>query len=1075
MQKIYLSFLLLVLSVGILDAQTLYDFENLALGDLNGQDGWVTTQYPNPASGDMQIMANGGPYYNSKVFCYYLSGPGSGIDASRALPAGLFSSLIDTYKISFQLAAAYWGNDVGIGFDANMDGKITKSNSNEFALIYSTSTDYIRIRIPTGQIIEIPSTHSANWVTIDMTISDLSTGGKLTIIEHNMSTLISRILVSNVDLGVTGNADRTNPANWNMIYTHIEGSTGMIDNFKIDKNPASLEVHVSGFPNACQGEIIPLTANALVYDGSFIKSNNTSTPIPDLDPNGVTSAISVPYSTANASEITSVTINSILHTYDSDLKLILYAPDGSWNVLAAYEGDDGHNYTNTIFTSTAIVPITGATAPFTGEYLPASSFSNLTGSAQGTWYLKASDNGNGDVGSIESWTINLPIHNEISNYAWSTGESGADLAQIDYLPLISSPVTVTVTDVTGNMVTDQIDITVFPNPSLSLIGNSEVCLGQNATMTADATAFGLVGDGSISILNDNTYVIPDDHFAGVNPQILVENSSAMASELISVTINSITHTNVSDLSLFLTAPDGSWVTLSENIGGSGDNYTETEFTAYAPNFAQYGTAPFTGQFLPADMFATFTGSAQGTWKLKIVDNSPGVTGALYGWTLKLPNYNSIVNYTWNVGPEWNGLSEISFPPLYSAVYSVYVEDVNGCGNSDELVVMINPLPTVEITGENSVCVGTATDLTAIASSDQTIPYILSKTNATQLAIPDNNLSGVLSPITIAESVEMASDLVAVKIDLLNHTYDGDLTISLIAPDGSSVILCQNVGSYNDDFVNTEFKMSAVNLLSSASAPYTGLFLPQDPFSNLTGSAQGVWYLKIVDNSLGDQGFLYSWTIKLIGENAIENYAWSSGETGIDYSVISPMPLASTTYTVTVTDLKGCVKSDLIDVTVNIPAIVVISENLGVLISNAISGNQWYEQTLGLLVAENGQNYTPTTDGVYYSIVTDVNGCVETSNTINFIYTSLSNISQSANVTVFPNPNNGIFNIEINSESNQALVLELVNIQGQIVFSKELNVFSKYSESFDFSNLAPGIYTMHLTNDNFNEISKIVIQ
>ncbi len=221
--------------------------------------------------------------------------------------------------------------------------------------------------------------------------------------------------------------------------------------------------------------------------------------------------------------------------------------------------------------------------------------------------------------------------------------------------------------------------------------------------------------------------------------------------------------------------------------------------------------------------------------------------------------------------------------------------------------------------------------------------------------------------------------------------------------------------------------------------------------------------------------MYSWTLNLPGDNSITNYAWSSGETGIDYSVIDSYPTSSTTYTVTVTDARGCVKSDLVDVTVNIPADVVVTQNWGTLTSSAISGNQWYEQTLGLLVSENGQNYTPTTDGVYYSIVTDGNGCIETSNTIDFIYSSLSNISQTTNVSVFPNPSNGIFSLEINSESNQALVLELVNIQGQIVFSKELNVFSKYSESFDFSNLAPGIYTMHLTNDNFNEISKIVIQ
>jgi hypothetical protein len=54
-------------------------------------------------------------------------------------------------------------------------------------------------------------------------------------------------------------------------------------------------------------------------------------------------------------------------------------------------------------------------------------------------------------------------------------------------------------------------------------------------------------------------------------------------------------------------------------------------------------------------------------------------------------------------------------------------------------------------------------------------------------------------------------------------------------------------------------------------------------------------------------------------------------------------------------------------------------------------------------------------------------------------------------------------------------IQLVNVQGQIVYSSQIEVSSKFSEDFDFSDLAPGIYSLHLMNGDFNDVSKIVIR
>jgi subtilisin-like proprotein convertase family protein len=691
----------------------------------------------------------------------------------------------------------------------------------------------------------------------------------------------------------------------------------------------------------------------------------------------------------------------------NDLKLVLIAPNGSEVTLASYVGMDGDNFIGTTFIMGALQNIEIGTAPFTGEYNPAQSFYTLTGSAQGIWILKVIDEYTGAAGTLDSWSLNIPGENSITNYSWSTGESGSELSQISIIPTGASSVYVTVTDSNGDIASAQFDYTVNQSPVVTVSGTANICENSNAVITASAVTYGYAGSENLELSNSNPLPITDYYSPGVNSQIVVSNSEAMANDLVSVTITSISHTYVEDLALYLTAPDGSWITLAANIGGAGDGYSETEFTASASNFAQFGTAPFTGQFLPADMISTLTGSAQGVWTLKIVDNTPTETGTLLGWTLKLPNYNSIVNYSWSNGANGPNVNEITPSPSNNTSYTVVALDANGCEGTGDFDVSIYPAPTVDITGFDEICLGWDLTLTAYAAADQTIPLVVSESSNVPVVIPDANTDGILSPITIVESSALASELVSVSIDLLNHTWVGDLVIFLVAPDGSMILLQQNVGVAGDNFVNTEYSMSATNPISNGIAPFTGLYIPQQAFSNFTGSAQGTWNLKIIDNAGGDNGTLMAWTLNLPTENIITNYAWSSGETGLEYPAIITYPTSSTAYTVTVTDSRGCDKSDLIDVTVNIPLEVEITQSLGTLYSSAISGNQWYEQSLGMLDGETNQTYTPLADGTYFCGVTDENSCYEVSNSIDFIYSGINGFNQNARVSVYPNPNNGI--------------------------------------------------------------------
>ena len=114
---------------------------------------------------------------------------------------------------------------------------------------------------------------------------------------------------------------------------------------------------------------------------------------------------------------------------------------------------------------------------------------------------------------------------------------------------------------------------------------------------------------------------------------------------VNVTIN-IEHTYASDLTIFLTAPDGTTtVNLSSGNGGSANDYTNTVFDDEAANPITGGSAPFTGTFQPEGSLADFDGlQSIGNWTLTVADGFNLDGGALLDWTLQLcGNTNLSVN------------------------------------------------------------------------------------------------------------------------------------------------------------------------------------------------------------------------------------------------------------------------------------------------------------------------------------------------------------------------------------------------------------------------------------------------
>ncbi len=115
-----------------------------------------------------------------------------------------------------------------------------------------------------------------------------------------------------------------------------------------------------------------------------------------------------------------------------------------------------------------------------------------------------------------------------------------------------------------------------------------------------------------------------------------------------------------------------------------------------------------------------------------------------------------------------------------------------------------------------------------------------------LAIPDNNSTGITSTLDIAVgNSALVSQNFKVKLDV-THTYIGDLNIDLIAPDETKIALHSRSGGGNDNIVGT----------------YPSTLEPSGNLNSLLGKPlDGVWKLRIIDNVGVDVGILNSWGIE----------------------------------------------------------------------------------------------------------------------------------------------------------------------------------------------------------------------
>lgn len=150
-----------------------------------------------------------------------------------------------------------------------------------------------------------------------------------------------------------------------------------------------------------------------------------------------------------------------------------------------------------------------------------------------------------------------------------------------------------------------------------------------------------------------------------------------------------------------------------------------------------------------------------------------------------------------------------------------------------------------------------------------------------------------------------------------------------------------------------------------------------------------------------------------------------------------------------------------------PAIPTITANGNVLTSSAATTYQWFMD--GVLIAgATSQSYTATQTGTYVVQVTDANGCWY-SYSLLFDHTYITDIAsfdQAHNLNAYPNPTNGILNLE-GEVLAKSFTVEVIDAAGRKVMSAE------NQKVIDMSTLDNGIYIVNITPENSETITRRV--
>lgn len=164
-----------------------------------------------------------------------------------------------------------------------------------------------------------------------------------------------------------------------------------------------------------------------------------------------------------------------------------------------------------------------------------------------------------------------------------------------------------------------------------------------------------------------------------------------------------------------------------------------------------------------------------------------------------------------------------------------------------------------------------------------------------------------------------------------------------------------------------------------------------------------------------------------------------------------------------TNSFGCTDTDSSSINVlDSPNIPFINQNINLLTSDLAFDYQWYYNG-NALSGETNQTISPLLDGYYFVEVFNSNGCSEFSDSLNFIFNTISENENSILLDLFPNPANEFIRFSVANHDLNVSDFTFTDINGKLITFE----IQKNSDGYvaNLQGISSGVYILNVQNEN----------
>ncbi len=673
--------------------------------------------------------------------------------------------------------------------------------------------------------------------------------------------------------------------------------------------------------------------------------------------------------------------------------------------------------------------------------------------------------------------------NGADTYTWSPGNLITQ--NIAVSPTISSIYTVDATNQYGCTNTQTLSLTVNAAPTIS-VNSGAICAGQSFTMTPSGAntytyssgtavvspttnvSYNVTGTSALGCVSSNTAV--SSVTVNATPTISVNSGAICSGQSFTMTPSGAnTYTYSSGTAVVSPTTNVSYnVTGTSALGCVSSNTAVSSVTVNAaPTISVNSGAICAGQSftMTPSGATTYTYSNGSDVVTSSVNSSYTVTGTdangCENAAVSSVVVNSLPIISVNSGTICAGQSFTMVPTgaatyAYSngsdvvtssvnSSYTVTGTDANGCENTAVSALSVNALPIISV-NSGTICAGQS--FTMVPTGAATYAY----SNGSDVVTSSVNAS-----YTVTGTDANGCENTAVSALSVN-------ALPIISVNSGTICAGQSFTMVPTGAATYAYSNGSDVVTSSVNASYTVTGTDANGCENTAVSALSVNSLPIISVNSGTICAGQSFTMTPSGA---ATYAYSNGSDVVTSSV-------NASYTVTGTDANGCENTAVSALSVNaLPVVTAVTNNtllcVGQTATLSVSGATTYtwsttDNTAAVAVS-------PTVQTTYTVNGTDANGCSNTTTVTQDVslctgIVTLTNSNSSINL--YPNPNNGLFTIELTSTSK----VIVTNALGQIVIAE---TFEAGKHSLDIHNEATGVYFVKVIENNNQHIIKVVKQ